>query len=168
LLVPIAVTPSSASPSFRRSRNLRICSCFCWTLDPGPWTLDPAAPRATNKCGPGQPPGPHCFWRIFRLPYHARGAVNSSLAHSEERTRNKPGRTDLRRSLFAIFSATLRWPAASPAVCGGLCEEAATPGQPSRAYLRKHNPPKRIAITNQNAFLGNPPSDSPSRITRIR
>src|SRR5437868_9905894 len=27
-------------------------------------------------------------------------------------------------------SAALRWPTASPAVCGGLCEEAATPGQP--------------------------------------
>ena len=31
---------------------------------------------------------------------------------------------------FANRSAALRWPAASPAVCGGLCEEAATPGQP--------------------------------------
>ena len=33
-----------------------------------------------------------------------------------------------REANFANQSAALRWPTASPAVCGGLCEEAATPG----------------------------------------
>jgi hypothetical protein len=35
-----------------------------------------------------------------------------------------------READFASRFATPRWPAASPAVCGGLFEEAATPGQP--------------------------------------
>jgi hypothetical protein len=52
-----------------------------------------------------------------------------------------------------VRSAALRWPAASPAVCGGLCEEAATPGQP---------------VPRRNAFWRNPPGNSPSRITRNR
>src|SRR5882724_7639880 len=57
-----------------------------------------------------------------------------------------------REANSANQSAALRWPTASPAVCGGLCEEAATPGQPVR----------------RNAFWRNPPGNSPSRITRNR
>ena len=54
---------------------------------------------------------------------------------------------------FVNRSAALRWPAARPAVCGGLCEEAATPGQP---------------VARRNAFWRNPPGNSPSRIARNR
>ena len=57
-----------------------------------------------------------------------------------------------REANFASQPAALRWPTASPAVCGGLCEEAATPGRPVR----------------RSAFWRNPPGNSPSRITRNR
>ena len=110
------------------------------------------------------------FWRIFCSPYHARGAVSVSLAALRRmlRSDNAGQSRPVKSEPFTIFPATLRWPAASSSVCGGSSEEAATPGHHHASIFRNHHSPKRIAITNQSAFLGNPPDDSPSRFVRIR
>ena len=79
---------------------------------------------------------------------------SSSLTCAPKSARKRCHSADtLCEANFAGLSAALRWPTASPAVCGGLCEEAATPGQP---------------VSRRNAFWRNPPGNSPSRIARNR
>jgi hypothetical protein len=90
-----------------------------------------------NKCGPGQPPGPHCLARYPEAHFHARGMGEFIFhPHSEEREQRCTRQIAIREANFANQSAAFRWPTASPAVCGGLCEEAATPGQPVHASKR--------------------------------
>ena len=56
--------------------------------------------------------------------------------------------------LFTFPTAASRWPAASSSVCGGLSEEAATPGQPSHILVRKRTrcvsgePSRRFTLEN--------------------
>ena len=108
-----------------------------------------------NKCGPGQPPGPHCFRGMSCRPFprtrHGGVHLSRALRRATRKRCHSADTSAKRRS--AALSAALRWPTASPAVCGGLCEEAATPGQP---------------VLRRNAFWRNPPGNSPSRIARNR
>jgi hypothetical protein len=62
--------------------------------------------------------------------FHARGMGERRIRHrSPKRTTDTCiQQIATREANSANQSAALRWPAASPAVCGGLCEEAATPG----------------------------------------
>ena len=70
--------------------------------------------------------------RNILLPISTHGAWgSSSLTCAPRNARKRCHSADtICEVKFANRSAALRWPAASPAVCGGLCEEAATPGQP--------------------------------------
>jgi hypothetical protein len=81
------------------------------------------------------------------------GGVHLSLALRRALVNDATRQIFICEANSADRSAALRWPTASPAVCGGLCEEAATPGQP---------------VPRRNAFWRNPPGNSPSRITRNR
>ena len=111
--------------------------------------------KQPNKCGPGQPPGPHCFRGMSCRPFPRtrHGGVHLSLALRRALVKRCHSADTICEANSADRSAALRWPAASPAVCGGLCEEAATPGQP---------------VLRRNAFWRNPPGNSPSRIARNR
>ena len=104
-------------------------------------------------------PGPATRTALFFSEYsetrvHARGMGEFIFdRHSEEYLYRCTRQIAICEANFANQSAALWWPAASPAVCGGLFEEAATPGQP---------------VARRSAFWRNPPSNSPSRITRNR
>lgn len=106
-----------------------------------------------NKCGPGQPPGPHWFSRKFCDPSpRTRHGGSSSRMRSEERLTRCTRQIAICEASFANQSATPRWPAASPAVCGGLCEEAATPGQPDlRRSAFPEDPSQRFTLENHRA-----------------
>ena len=85
---------------------------------------------------------------------HARGMGEfTAYACSKSTRKGCTRQIALAKRTSQKQSAALRWPTASPAVCGGLCEEAATPGQP---------------VLRRNAFWRNPPGNSPSRIARNR
>ena len=64
------------------------------------------------------------------FPRTRHGGVHLSLALRRALVKRCHSADTIHEADFADRSAALRWPAASPAVCGGLCEEAATPGQP--------------------------------------
>jgi hypothetical protein len=109
-----------------------------------------------NKCGPGQPPGPHCFWRNVLFPFsthEAWGRVHLFTGTPKNAGGNHTRQIPICEASLADQSAALRWLTASPAVCGGLCEEAATPGQP---------------VMRRSAYWRNPPANSPSRIAGNR
>jgi len=91
----------------------------------------------------------------FCLPSSTHEAWGSSPHTNAQRAPVKDGtrQVAIGKANFATQPAALRWPTASPAVCGGLCEEAATPGQP---------------FTYRSTLWRNPPDNSPSRITRNR
>src|SRR5437879_5240566 len=83
-------------------------------MRPGPATR--AALLGKMSCCPS----PGTKHRRSTRPIDAPRNVDRNL-HSADRHREANS---------ANQSAALRWPTASPAVCGGLCKEAATPGQP--------------------------------------
>ena len=112
----------------------------------------PALHRKQMRSGPATRTA--LFWRNVLLPFYARGVEDFTAGiRSEERSPVMPPGRWPSRSKLRDSSAALRWPTASPAVCGGLSEEAATPGQP---------------YTRRSALWRIPPSDSPSGITRLR
>ena len=78
-------------------------------------------PKAKNKCGPGQPPGPHLVLADIplALPRAGRGQRIACISlrrvpRCDRAGQNRPAKIALRYP-----SATLRWLTASPAVCGG-------------------------------------------------
>jgi len=112
--------------------------------------------RAKNKCGPGQPPGPHCFREI---PF----APGPRTRHGGEQPCSPTLRRVRATMLLGRLSLAKRTSRINLQHCGGASgqscrvwrtlEEAATPGQPVRAETRSWR---------------NPPGDSPSRIIRNR
>jgi hypothetical protein len=94
-------------------------------------------------------------WTALVLRYvlcpcpRTRHGGSSSLTRSEKRYRRCTRQTATCEANFASRSATPRWPAASPAVCGGLCEEAATPGQPvARRSVLLEDPSQQFTLEN--------------------
>jgi hypothetical protein len=95
------------------------------------------------------------FWRNSCFPFstHEAWAKSTAYLHSEESGHSADSQVFNREANFANQPAALRWPAASPAVCGGLLRRPQRPGNqcaPRRASWR------------------NPPDHSPSRIIRHR
>ncbi len=110
-------------------------------------------PSAKNKCGPGQPPGPHWFGALFcdPCPRTRHGGVHLSCA-PKSACYDALGKSPAKQALQVEF-ATPRWPTASPAMCGGLVRRPQRPGNQARAEARSWR---------------NPPSHSPSRIAGHR
>jgi len=127
----------SLSPRASSGRSDRICS-------------------AKNKCGPGQPPGPHCFREILFAP-------DPRTRHGGEQPCSPTLRRVRATMLLGRLSLAKRTSRINLQHCGGTSgqscrvwrtlEEAATPGQPVRAEAR---------------VWRNPPDNSPSRIIRNR
>jgi hypothetical protein len=107
-----------------------------------------------NKCGPGQPPGPHWFrgWSCCPSPRMRHGGAHPSRAHRRARV-TMPLRGPSVRSVLrgAIRSTTVAE--------GPSCRVWRTLGGGRNA---------RATIARRNAFWRNPPGNSPSRITRNR
>ena len=86
----------------------------------------------SKKCGPGQPPEPHCLAGYPGTHFLAGGMGRCDAPKSSDgtlRSADRHSRSVLHESLSSSAVA-----AASPAVCGGL--EAATPGQPVHVETR--------------------------------
>ena len=101
-----------------------------------------------NKCGPGQPPGPHLVLADIplALPRAGRGQRIACLRSEEHRIANTPGRTDQRRLLSAIRLQHYGGQRPVLPFVEDPSEEAATPGQPSRI----HFPQVRLTEANCN------------------
>jgi hypothetical protein len=112
--------------------------------------------RQKNKCGPGQPPGPHCFCEILFAP-------DPRTRHGGEQPSSPALRRVRAMMLLVRLSLAKRTSRTNLQHCDGTSgqscrvwrtlEEAATPGQPVRAEAR---------------VWRNPPDNSPSRIIRNR
>jgi hypothetical protein len=60
-----------------------------------------------------------------------------------------------------------RWPAALPCSLSGMGEEAATPGQPARAYARFRNVPRQFTLENYRLPLALPQSSGKFRKAHV-
>ena len=60
-----------------------------------------------------------------------------------------------------------RWPAALPCSLSGMGEEAATPGQPVRAYARFRNVPRQFTLENYRLPLALPQSSGKFRKAHV-
>jgi hypothetical protein len=101
--------------------------------------------RQKNKCGPGQPPGPHCFCEILFAP-------DPRTRHGGEQPSSPALRRVRAMMLLVRLSLAKRTSRTNLQHCDGTSgqscrvwrtlEEAATPGQPVRAEARLwRNPP---------------------------
>ena len=105
--------------SLRRRRTAAIRSCH------------PNNQSKKNKCGPGQPPGPHCFSRNPVYPFSTHEAWGRAAFHQHSEESGRPcysADCHSRSKLHESTCSTTVVPAASPAVCGGLLRRPQRPG----------------------------------------
>ncbi len=111
------------------------------------------AKLAQNKCGPGQPPGPHCSW-MPRLHLHRARRLKCTLTrpHSDRNTRL------LTYPRFTSESRRSRKTSSLVLPCEqGPSEEAATPGYPearrSTPWETSSSSPSRTAEAASSAAI---------------
>jgi hypothetical protein len=122
-----------------------------WTLLSASCRQLTANDRVKNKCGPGQPPGPHWFGGISCGPFPRTRHGGVHLSHALRRTRAKRCHSadrHLRSKLRKSICSTTMASGQSCRVWRTL-EEAATPGQPvARRSAFLEEPSRQFTLEN--------------------